>query len=105
VQSVQPLEDGSAVRLTTAKYYTPSGRMIHEKGIEPDVVIPMSAVQWQKVQIKRSREELGNEEEDDIKFDLEHVTDTQLERAIDVLKGVRLFQSRTHLSHQYARQQ
>ena len=36
VQSVLPLEDGSAVRLTTAKYYTPSERVIHGKGIEPD---------------------------------------------------------------------
>jgi len=98
------LEDGSAIRLTTAKYYTPSGRMIHEKGIEPNVVIPMSAEQWQKVQIKRSREELGNSEKDDIKLDLEHVTDTQLERALDVLKGIRLFQSRAASSHQYARQ-
>jgi len=104
VQSVQPLEDGSAIRLTTAKYYTPNGRMIHEKGIEPDVVIPMSVEQWQKVQIKRSREELGNEEKDDIKLDLEHVTDTQLERAIDVLKGIRLFQSHALLPQQYARQ-
>ena len=104
VQSVQPLEDGSAIRLTTAKYYTPSGRMIHEKGIEPDVVIPMAAEQWQKVQIKRSREEFGNTEKDDIKLDLEHVTDTQLERAMDVLKGIRLFQSHAVSSHQYARQ-
>lgn len=102
VQSIQPLEDGSAIRLTTAKYYTPSGRMIHEKGIEPDVVIPMSAEQWQKVQIKRSRAELGNEEQGDIKLDLEHVTDTQLERAIDVLKGIRLFQSRADSHQQYA---
>jgi carboxyl-terminal processing protease len=104
VQSIQPLEDGSAIRLTTAKYYTPSGRMIHEKGIEPDVVIPMSAEQWQKVQIKRSREELGNDEKDDIKLDLEHVTDTQLERAMDVLKGIRLFQSHADFNSQYARQ-
>jgi len=103
VQSVQPLEDGSAIRLTTAKYYTPSGRMIHEKGIEPDVVIPMSAEQWQKVQIKRAREELGNEEPDDIKLDLDHVTDIQLERAVDVLKGIRLFQSHAVQSHQYAK--
>ena len=105
VQSVQPLEDGSAIRLTTAKYYTPSGRMIHEIGIEPDVVIPMSPEQWQKVQIKRSREELGNAEKDDIKLDLEHVTDIQLERALDVLKGIRLFQSHADFHPQYASQQ
>lgn len=103
VQSIQPMEDGSAIRLTTAKYYTPSGRMIHEKGIEPDVVIPMPAEQWQKVQIKRSREELGSVEKDDAKLDLEHVRDTQLERAVDVLKGIRLFQSHAGSRQQYAR--
>ena len=37
VQSVFPLEDGSAVKLTTAKYYTPKGNYIHKIGIEPDI--------------------------------------------------------------------
>ena len=40
VQSVLPLKDGSALRLTTAKYYTPSGRSIHHVGIEPDIIVP-----------------------------------------------------------------
>jgi carboxyl-terminal processing protease len=39
VQTVYPLEDGSGLRLTTALYYTPSGRSIQEVGIEPDIVI------------------------------------------------------------------
>ncbi|QAR32910.1 S41 family peptidase [Geovibrio thiophilus] len=39
VQSIIPLRDGSAVKLTTAKYYTPKGRMIHDKGIEPDLAV------------------------------------------------------------------
>lgn len=39
VQSIIPLRDGSAVKLTTAHYYTPNGRMIHEKGIEPDLTV------------------------------------------------------------------
>ena len=39
VQTVIPMRDGSALRLTTAKYYTPSGRTIHELGVVPDVVI------------------------------------------------------------------
>jgi carboxyl-terminal processing protease len=103
VQSVLPLDDGSAIRLTTAKYYTPNGRMIHEKGIEPDIVIPLPADQWQKVMIKRSREELGTMDDDDIKLDLKNVVDTQLEHAVDVLKGIRLFQSMMMLSDQYAR--
>ncbi len=39
VQTIQPLTDGSALRLTTAHYYTPKGRMIHEKGIDPDIKV------------------------------------------------------------------
>src|SRR6185436_14216520 len=42
VQSILPLNDGSALRLTTAKYYTPSHKVIHEEGITPDIVVPMS---------------------------------------------------------------
>ena len=39
VQTIVPLSDGSALRLTTARYYTPSGRVIQENGIEPDIII------------------------------------------------------------------
>ena len=39
VQTVSPLRDGGALRLTTARYYTPNGRMIHGEGITPDVEI------------------------------------------------------------------
>ena len=93
VQSVMPLDDGSAIRLTTAKYYTPNERMIHEKGIEPDIYIPMSPEQWQKVLIKRSRDEFGDVSEEESKVDLSDATDIQLERAIDILKAIRSFQT------------
>ncbi len=43
VQTIIPLEDGSAVRLTTARYFTPSGKSIQAKGITPDIVIPFKA--------------------------------------------------------------
>ncbi len=40
VQTIIPLEEGAAIRLTTARYYTPSGRSIQAKGITPDIVVP-----------------------------------------------------------------
>ncbi len=39
VQTILPLEDGSALRLTTARYYTPNGRSIQARGIEPDILV------------------------------------------------------------------
>jgi carboxyl-terminal processing protease len=44
VQTIIPLEDGSAVRMTTSLYYTPSGRSIQAKGIEPDVLVEAGTV-------------------------------------------------------------
>jgi carboxyl-terminal processing protease len=43
VQTVIPLRDGQALKLTTSRYFTPSGASIHERGIEPDVVLPDSS--------------------------------------------------------------
>ncbi len=45
VQTIIPLSDGSALKLTTARYYTPSGRVIQENGIEPDILVEMEAVE------------------------------------------------------------
>jgi carboxyl-terminal processing protease len=42
VQTVMPLSDGRAIKLTTSKYYTPAGESIHERGIEPDVPVAMA---------------------------------------------------------------
>ena len=39
VQTVIPLSDGSALRLTTSKYFTPLGKQIHGKGVMPDIVV------------------------------------------------------------------
>jgi carboxyl-terminal processing protease len=40
VQTVMPLEDGQALKLTTSRYFTPSGVSIHERGLEPDMPLP-----------------------------------------------------------------
>src|SRR6059036_3956589 len=54
VQSILPLQDGSALRLTTAKYYTPSHKVIHEQGITPDIVVPMSDEEEENINHRRS---------------------------------------------------
>jgi carboxyl-terminal processing protease len=41
VQTVMPLQDGQALKLTTSRYYTPSGVSIHERGLDPDLVLPV----------------------------------------------------------------
>jgi carboxyl-terminal processing protease len=45
VQTVMPLRDGGALKLTTSRYFTPSGRSIHELGLEPDVTLPPLALE------------------------------------------------------------
>ncbi len=92
VQSVLPLDDGSALRLTTAQYYTPSERVIDDRGIEPDIVVSITPEEWRKLLVKRSRPENAEIDLDD-DLDLEDVVDVQLERAVDVLKGIMIFEA------------
>jgi len=97
VQSIFPLTDGSALRLTTAKYYTPSHKVIHEKGITPDIEVRMTPEEEEALYLKRSPG--GNESVEMLdpkrKEFVKSVRDTQLERAIDLLKGVLLYSSRS----------
>ncbi|CCU80099.1 Carboxyl-terminal protease [Halanaerobium saccharolyticum subsp. saccharolyticum DSM 6643] len=64
VQSVVPLKDGSAVSITTARYYTPDGNYIHEKGIEPgtNVELDLEAAQedGSDKQLDKALEEMEN---------------------------------------------
>lgn len=50
VQSIMPFQDGSAIRLTTAIYYSPGDHVIHEQGVDPDVTVPMSLRDWSRQQ-------------------------------------------------------
>lgn len=85
VQSIIPLSDGSALRLTTAKYLTPKGHSINGVGIEPDIEVKMSA---EKVAHFLSgmemRTDAGAEEAE---------IDDQLQRAIELLQGYDIFKS------------
>lgn len=93
VQSVIPLMDGSALRLTTAKYYTPSHKVIHEKGITPDIIVPMSAEETQAAFNSRQAGYIETLEPDQREAALS-ATDPQLDRAMDLLKGITLFTKR-----------
>jgi carboxyl-terminal processing protease len=93
VQSIVPLQDGSALRLTTAKYYTPSHKVIHEHGITPDITVPMTPEEEGVARLKLTQggvESLDEKERE--RFLTAH--DPQLERALDVLKGIKLFTQR-----------
>ena len=56
VQSILPLSDGSAVKLTVEKYYTPKGVNIHGKGITPDVVIEAGEDEKKDLQLEKAVE-------------------------------------------------
>lgn len=86
VQTIFPLEDGSALRLTTAKYYTPSRREIHERGIEPDIFVPLPPQEWARILRSRNRRGIDAPAADE-----EALEDEQLERALTVLRGLLLF--------------
>ena len=87
VQNVMQLPGGSALRFTTAKYYTPSKQVIHGNGVTPNIRVPMSAEQERALFALRSAENLKPDEEKDII----KTRDPQMLRAIDALKGVMIY--------------
>ncbi len=109
VQTVIPLEDGSGLRLTTAKYYTPKGRSIQNTGIDPDIevaqakVTPMQAPKeahpkeadlqnhLDNEQAKEPSKEPSKESTKDLEEPPEK-EDYQLQRAVDILKSWSIFQ-------------
>jgi carboxyl-terminal processing protease len=108
VQSVIPLSDNSGLRLTTALYYTPDGLSIHEKGITPDIIIPLDTAvkpseEEQKEQAEQEENNLSEEQElkedtsenaeDEVEKMLER--DLQLQRAVDVLRGILIFENQS----------
>ena len=123
VQTIIPLTDGSGLRLTTARYYTPSGDIIQDNGITPDIVIKNPDIapikKEEEVKEKTRKNDLLNhvfgrktetadkeqaenaEESDDVEpidekekqFLKAYKNDLQLQRAVELLRGVDLFQN------------
>lgn len=106
VQTIMPLSGNGAMRLTTARYYTPSGRSIQAKGVDPDIEV--KPAKFEEIQSNRPRRSeadlrgaLDTDKKDDaadpekaptdgeVKADeTEEVQDYQLSRALDLIRGL-----------------
>ena len=116
VQTIYPLGDGSAIRLTTAKYYTPNGTSIHGEGITPDILVENLLPDDKKrilseehairekdlIEMDRSSknqdlpedqntEENSKLEEEEEGEGMGYIEDLQLQRAIDIIKASCIF--------------
>ena len=101
VQTLIPLAKYGAMRLTTARYYTPSGRSIQAKGIEPDVEVKPAKVEVIENEYERSEAELKNALKNDgivddktaktVGKDTDLEKDYQLSRAVDLVKALGIY--------------
>jgi len=102
VQTIQPMPGHGAIRLTTARYYTPSGVSIQAKGIEPDIEVALARIE--KLEggpvreenlrgaLDKSGEDNGDDSQKAEDVDPAEI-DFQLARALDLLKGLTVFGS------------
>lgn len=105
VQTIIPLDDHSGLRLTTARYFTPSGRSIQALGITPDIVVSQlknqtlneSGSSLREADLENHFQPLTEEpvEKKDISEDVvaEGMADNQLQRGIDLLKGIHILKN------------
>jgi carboxyl-terminal processing protease len=114
VQTIIPLAGHGAMRLTTARYYTPSGRSIQARGIDPDIVVEAAKIAKDEKPADKTAK-AGDKKDDksakaaDKKDDQSESTaeqstidpasigtadDYQLARAVDMLRGIALFNGR-----------
>ena len=112
VQSIIPLSGNGAMRLTTARYYTPSGVSIQAKGIDPDIIVEAGITEVNKQLTENRREEnlrgaLDKKEKDtkkdnDKKPELTPVEkllqDNQISRAVDLIRGINLFSNKKKIT-------
>lgn len=87
VQNVMQLPDGSALRFTTANYYTPSRTVIQGNGVVPNIMVPLSGEQERAVAALRNNDKIQPAEANGII----KTKDLQMMRGIDALKGVMIY--------------
>jgi len=90
VQTVQSLGNGIGLRITTAKYFTPSGKSIHEIGVTPDLSVPVTNAEERRVILAEAKRALTPEE----KSEAAKADDRQLERAVSALRTVRVYRAK-----------
>ncbi len=103
VQTVMPLSDGSAVRLTTSKYFTPNSRSIHGEGIMPDIVVeyrepPPGQEEKEKgldIFDNLLEEREKDSEQKEIEIEKRKEYDNQILSAVDVLKGIIIYREKS----------
>jgi carboxyl-terminal processing protease len=97
VQTILPTSNGGAIKLTTARYYTPSGRSIQAEGIEPDVVLArvklesLGAPKYKQIKESDLSRHLDNGKQDEHKSKAEgqpDIKDYPLSEALNLLKGI-----------------
>ncbi len=100
VQSVLPLSDGSALKLTTSKYFTPLGRTIHNQGVIPDIVVDVERGAllegeqdlekiFSVLKDKASSVVKESPQKEETVFD--YKKDIQIVRAVDIIKGIKVY--------------
>jgi carboxyl-terminal processing protease len=112
VQSIIPLAGNGAMRLTTARYYTPSGVSIQAKGIEPDIIVEAGITDLKKKTVDNRREEnlrgaldkknKSEQKETDKEVPLtpleKLIQDNQISRAVDLIRGISLFNNKLKIN-------
>ena len=104
VQTIIPLPGHGAMRLTTARYYTPSGRSIQAKGIDPDIVVEAAKIEKPAEKGEKpvrtsdvKKDDSGDDPPEQSSVDpavMGTPADYQLARAVDMLRGIALFNGR-----------
>ena len=88
VQAIIPLGDGSALKLTTSKYFTPSGKVIHGNGVTPDIIVEAGKKQDDTAELPENTAKKA--------FDpnfLDYKSDNQIQSAISALKSVNFYKN------------
>ncbi|KLN59958.1 peptidase S41 [Kiloniella spongiae] len=106
VQTIMPLLGNGAMRLTTSRYYTPSGRSIQAEGIAPDIIVEQAKIETLDTKGQRREADLrgaldnkggtngtSDKNDDDKTDEAAKPQDYQLDRALDLIQGIALYSS------------